>query len=185
MVSVHKGRPGQGKAGRQEHASSSVQLGTEPCKSPYCSTHGGIVWGQRKPQKLESHQRSLSYVLRHRLYVGDTGCRYACLGPSTLQSAQTMPEGTDYPSTSLCHLPVWELVCLNPMAVFLDSPAGVKLRAWHLQGAQVPVLLLNSSVLCGASTTRCCAQTASRHVTHGSRVAVTFHLPLNPVSFPV
>lgn len=60
MVSVHKGRPGQGKAGRQEHASSSVQLGTEPCRSPYCSTHRGIVWGQRKPQKLESHQRSLS-----------------------------------------------------------------------------------------------------------------------------
>lgn len=173
------------QAGRQEHASSSVQLGAELCRSPYCSTDRGIVWGQRKPQKLASLQRSWADMLGHRLCAWDVGCRYACLGPSTLQPAQTVPEGTDWPSISLCQPPVWELVCLNPIAVFLDSPAGVILRAWHLLGAQVPVLLLNSSVLYGATTTRCCAQTASRHVTHGSRVAVTFHLPLNPVSFPV
>lgn len=164
---------------------------------PLCSwelSHAGLLTaapteglcGDKGNHKNWSHIRGpWADVLRHRLYVGDTGCRYACLGPSTLEPAQTMPEGTDYPSTSLCQLPVWELVCSNPMAVFLDSPAGVKLRAWHLQGAQVPVLLLNSSVLYSAATTRCCAQTASRHVTHGSRVAVTFHLPLNPVSFPV
>lgn len=59
------------QAGRQEHASSSVQLGAEPCRSLYCSTDRGIVWGQRKPQKMESLQRSLSW---------GTGCVFEMWG---------------------------------------------------------------------------------------------------------
>lgn len=119
------------------------------------------------------------------------GCWCAHPGPRTVRPAQAVLAGGDQPSASLHQHGGTAASSLGSCVLkphlrhsWQSSPVGVS-RTRHLQDAEVPFLLLKSSALAGATTARRCAQTASRHVTPGTRAALTLRLPLNPVSFPV